>query len=99
MTTFVRTRVLESTCSLHTRFNSQTTANGGVGIQMNEIVEFWSLPWHALQRTLANGFGAVAPASPSAGSMSWRCAPTQASGGSWLARARGRMAPLPEAAR
>jgi hypothetical protein len=27
---------------------------------MNEIVEIWSLPWHALQRNLARGIGEAA---------------------------------------
>jgi len=31
---------------------------------MNEIVETWSLPWHALQRNLARGIGEAAMGTP-----------------------------------
>ncbi len=59
---------------------------------MNDIVEMWHLPWHALQRDLALGLGADAigdsipgdkPATPSAAITAI----------SWLSRARLRAAP------
>jgi hypothetical protein len=54
---------------------------------MNDVLEFWSLPWHTLQRSLANGFGAEAgevatPASASRGTAA------PGANGTWLARAR-----------
>ncbi|MGO9513696.1 MAG: hypothetical protein ACLP2F_08655 [Steroidobacteraceae bacterium] len=60
---------------------------------MNEIFELWSLPWHALQRSLANGFGAAgttvsAPANPVCTGA--RIAGTPVAGArasSWLVRA------------
>jgi hypothetical protein len=64
---------------------------------MNDTCEMWSLPWHALQRNLANGIGgdaivhfagsvrAVNVASPAANS--------------WLGRARRQEAPLSRQAR
>jgi len=55
---------------------------------MNDIFELWSLPWHALQRSLAEAFGAesaVHAASTSKSSIS-RNLPTPT--GSWLVRAR-----------
>ncbi len=33
---------------------------------MNEILELWSVPWHALQRNLAEAFGAQAASTPAA---------------------------------
>lgn len=33
---------------------------------MNEMLELWSLPWHALQRSLAEALGVEAPAAPAA---------------------------------
>jgi len=60
---------------------------------MNDIFEFWSLPWHALQRSLANGFGAEAHGSAAPGAKSFGFAATASTGGSWLARARLQMPP------
>lgn len=53
---------------------------------MNDIFELWSLPWHALQRSLALSFGAEAAAMAPGNAQSTparAAAPT----GSWLARA------------
>lgn len=54
---------------------------------MNDIFELWSLPWHALQRSLASSFGAeaaaIAPGNPQ--STAARVAATPSS--SWLVRA------------
>jgi hypothetical protein len=59
---------------------------------MDDILELWSLPWHALQHSLAKGFGAGttgdAPADLPSSGVGAATAPT----GSWLARAR-RVAP------
>jgi len=53
---------------------------------MNDIFEFWT-PWQALQRSLANGFGAeVRGHAP--GSTSFGSGATASTGSSWLARAR-----------
>jgi hypothetical protein len=50
---------------------------------MNEIFELWSLPWHLLQRSLANELRPVCgPVDPST------AAPTAPLSLSWLARAR-----------
>jgi len=59
---------------------------------MNDMFEFWT-PWQALQRSLANGFGAEAPGSAAPGSMSLSSAATVSTGGSWLARARLQLPP------
>lgn len=54
---------------------------------MNEMLELWSLPWHALQRNLADRFSIDAP--PIVAGI-----PLQLNGGaasnspSWMARAR-----------
>jgi hypothetical protein len=67
---------------------------------MNDIFEFWSLPWHALQRSLASGFGAGAEGGPAPGSASWNfgvAAPS--AGSSWLTRPRSGMAQARQAAR
>jgi len=54
---------------------------------MNDIFELWSLPWHALQRSLVVSFGAetaaIAPGDPR--SMGARVETAPAS--SWLVRA------------
>ena len=57
---------------------------------MNDACEMWSLPWHSLQRSLADTFTAVPVA---------RQTPMTACAGSWLARARTRTAPTLAAAR
>jgi hypothetical protein len=65
---------------------------------VNEIFESWSLPWHQLQRQLAEPFGAAATAASLAfdskyltSKSSRTAAPGAAS--SWLARARGAVPP------
>jgi hypothetical protein len=56
---------------------------------MSDIFEFWSLPWHALQRSLASGFGAEAAEGPAPGSAHWNFGVAAPSAGSnWLTRAR-----------
>jgi len=55
---------------------------------MNDEFEIWSVPWHAMQRRVANGFGAEAAARAATiprGSGARGAAPA----GSWLARALG----------
>jgi len=65
---------------------------------MNDIFELWSLPWHALQRSLANGFGAEtaisAPVNPPGSGVRVAAAPV-----SWLARALSAAAQAPAANR
>ncbi len=34
---------------------------------MNDMLELWSIPWHALQRSLAEAFGVEAPAAAATG--------------------------------
>jgi hypothetical protein len=55
---------------------------------MNDIFELWSLPWHALQRSLAETFGAESAVHSAftSKSLNSRNLPTPAS--SWLVRAR-----------
>jgi hypothetical protein len=66
---------------------------------MSDESELWSLPWHALQRSLANGFGAqTAVAAPSAIRLSDAKFKAAASG-SWLMRARAGAHRLPRASR
>ena len=60
---------------------------------MNEVLELWSLPWHALQRKLAEPFGTTAATANMAFDakyLSSQCSRATApgAGGSWLARAR-----------
>jgi len=55
---------------------------------MNEIFELWSLPWHALQRSLANGFVADASIGEPASPARLGHGDPAARAGSWLARAR-----------
>jgi hypothetical protein len=59
---------------------------------MNDILELWSLPWHALQRSLAKGFGAATTGNAPANLCSSGTGVASAQNGSWLARAR-RVAP------
>jgi hypothetical protein len=56
---------------------------------VNDIFEFWSLPWHALQRSLADSFRVEAPsgAGLKLQSSGGRVAAAPA-GSSWLMRAR-----------
>ena len=67
---------------------------------MNDIFEFWSLPWHALQRSLASGFDSETVAIPTHGSAH-RCSGAAAppTGNNWLARARSGIAPARQAVR
>ena len=55
---------------------------------MNEISELWSLPWHELQRSLANGI--AVPAAPLAAGiiLARKAQQAAAAAPSWLARAR-----------
>jgi len=56
---------------------------------MNDVSELWSLPWHALQRSLAKRFGAEMTGD----GRFQPCAPPTGAGaaqsGSWMERARG----------
>jgi hypothetical protein len=59
---------------------------------MNDICELWNLPWHALQKSLANGLGEerVDGSIPAIGSVCAQSAAVAAL--SWLGRARLRVA-------
>jgi len=54
---------------------------------MNEISELWSLPWHELQRSLANGIAAQAAPLVAGIVLTRRTQFTPAAAPSWLARA------------
>jgi len=57
---------------------------------MNEMLELWSVPWHALQSRLADGIGFEAAATAAAAAVARQAAqPPAAAGYSWLARALG----------
>jgi len=58
-------------------------------MDMNEILESWSLPWHALQRDLAMGLAgeAARPAVPTLRAVKVQRA-VAVSASSWLSRAR-----------
>jgi hypothetical protein len=73
---------------------------------MNDTCEMWSLPWHALQRNLALGLSANAPAHSwatiKAGGAIIKTVNVQSTAvhaNSWLGRARLRVAPLPHPVR
>jgi hypothetical protein len=55
---------------------------------MNDIFELWSLPWHALQRSLAETFGAEANVNSAAGGKPSNAHSVPAAASSWLVRAR-----------
>ncbi len=59
---------------------------------MSDVLEPWSHPWHALQRTLAKAFGADAAAYLPAGDRSMGGEIRAADAASWLVRARSAMA-------
>ena len=65
---------------------------------MNEVLELWSLPWHTLQRKLAEPFGAAAAAAHMAFDAKYLSSQSSGAaapaGGSWLARARRAVPPL-----
>jgi hypothetical protein len=65
---------------------------------MNDIFEFWSLPWHALQRSLANGLKHEVAGGPAAGSMPVNVG-ARAPDSSWLARAQNAAPQLRQTAR
>jgi hypothetical protein len=54
---------------------------------MSEVLEPWSHPWHALQRTLATAFGSDAASLP-AGDRASVAGKRAADAASWLVRAR-----------
>jgi hypothetical protein len=55
---------------------------------MSDVLEPWSHPWHALQRTLATAFGSDAAAYLPAGGRSTVAGKRAADTASWLVRAR-----------
>jgi hypothetical protein len=60
---------------------------------MNEILEMWSLPWHALQRSLASKAGSDAPWSMVAGRKLHDAPQALGAQVSWLVRAPARVQP------
>jgi hypothetical protein len=61
---------------------------------MNEVFDLWSLPWHALQRSLAETFRTEAASKAPAKPKLLISQIAQTTGSNWLARARGAEAPL-----
>ena len=56
---------------------------------MSDVLEPWSHPWHALQRTLAKAFGPEAGAYLQAAGARWTGAELRAAdAANWLMRAR-----------
>ena len=64
-------------------------------MDMNDICELWSLPWHALQRDLALGLAgeAVGRSVPALRTVKVRRAVAVVSANSWLSRALQAAAP------
>jgi hypothetical protein len=60
---------------------------------MNDIFELWSLPWHTLQRNLAETFGSQASAI--AATQATRNSGFSSNSGNWLQRA-GTAVPTPQ---
>lgn len=54
---------------------------------MNDIFDLWSLPWHALQRSLASSFGAEAAAITRGNPQSTAARVAATPSSSWLVRA------------
>ncbi len=76
--------MIESPCRFHRPVNSAMPNVRSITsrtVNVNDIFELWSLPWHALQRSLADSFRADAPS----GTGLKAAAPA---GSSWLMRAR-----------
>jgi hypothetical protein len=67
--------------SLHSGVNSPGSNAFMDLTTMNDFLEMWSLPWHALQRRLAMSVGVDAAAQPR------RAADGGADAGNWLMRA------------
>ena len=79
--------VIESPRELHTTVKSElSNASHRLEPSMNDAVELWSTPWHALQRRLANGWGVDESIRSHGSTLAPRTAPHAAS--SWLVRAR-----------
>ena len=64
---------------------------------MNDIREIWNLPWHVLQRDLAEriGFQGTAGGGAAREVAKSETAKMRDAAGSWLVRARRRAEPLP----
>jgi hypothetical protein len=62
---------------------------------MDNIREMWSLPWHALQRSLARGICVEAAADCAATLEGLKVQRATHPAGSWLGRARRRAEPMP----
>jgi len=62
---------------------------------MDTIRELWSLPWHELQRNLAQGICVEAAAGYAATLDALKVQRATRSAGSWLGRARRRLEPMP----
>jgi len=76
--------------SLHTSVKSGRSNSLIEVTAMSDVLEPWSHPWHALQRTLATAFGSDA-ASLSAGDRATGAGKRAADAASWLVRARSAM--------
>lgn len=74
--------------SLHTTVNCTRSNPLIEATSMSDALEPWSLPWHALQRTLARGFGAEAAACLPLGRRLPGAGSKAAEDPSWLTRAQ-----------
>jgi hypothetical protein len=74
--------------SFHTSVKSRRSNQLLEATVMNDALEPWSQPWHALQRTLATAFGADAAAYLPPGGRPTDAGKRAADAASWLVRAR-----------
>lgn len=79
----------------HTSVNSGRSNQLIEAMAMSEVLEPWSHPWHALQRTLAKAFGTDGAIYPEVRGRLADAGPRATETVSWLVRARG--ADLPAA--
>lgn len=74
--------------SVHTSVNSARSNHSIEAAHPGDASEPWSLPWHALQRRLARGFGVEAASYLPSGHRSPNARFKAAEAVSWLKRAR-----------
>ncbi len=60
---------------------------------MNDVCEMWSLPWHALQRSLARDIGADAASYCAPARKAANARPLALPANSWLSRVQHRPSP------
>ena len=80
--------------SLHTSVKSGRSNSHIEATTMSDVLEPWSHPWHALQRTLAKVAGADAVAYLPAGGRSAAAGKRATDTANWLVRAHSAPAPV-----